>query len=269
MKRLLHWLSIAMITATTVSCATVPNQQTTNTSPAATTNKVAATKAKASTATSTNKVVTVNTNAPGAASTNVAETIYIPEFSLTNTTKDLEHIVLQPPTSEKPVPIIPSYIDREPTPKLSSEALKHQYLGFRLGMSPEEAALVAQGKEKKLDEIEKGRKYQLDGCLTEVPDKGKTVLTFKDGKLDVIMIYWDDNNTLFIQLEQGLIKKYGRALKVDELFRRYWELANGDWVRLFYNVGSHQTSLVYASKKSLFEMSEKEKQDSAAEIPGL
>lgn len=178
-------------------------------------------------------------------------------------------MVLKPPTSKAPVAVMPTMIDNEPPPPLSAEAQKHQYLGFRLEMSLEEANLVAQGKEKKLDEIEKGKKYQMEGCLTQILEKGKTVLTFKNNKLDVIMIYWDDDNSKFINLEQGLIKKYGRALKVDELFRRYWELANGDWIRLFYNVGAHQTSLVYASKKSLFELNEKEKQDTSAEIPGL
>src|SRR5436190_16572686 len=99
-----------MIAATTASCATVPKDQTTNGPAAVTTNKVSKTKAKTSAVTSTNKVVTVNTNAPGVSSTNVVETTYVPEFSLTNTTKDLEGIVLKPPTSEMPVPIIPTNI---------------------------------------------------------------------------------------------------------------------------------------------------------------
>ena len=258
-----------MIMAMTAYGATTPKAQAATAPAAAATNKVATTKAKASAVSPTNNVVTVNTNIPAVASTNDVATTNTPAYSLTNSTQDLIEMVLKPPTGKTPVVIIPSSVDRDPTPPLSPDALKHQYLGFRLGMSAEEAALVAFGKEKKLDEIEKGRKYQMNGCLTEVPDKGKTALTFNQGKLDMVMIYWEDNNTLFIRLEQSLIKTYGKALKVDELFRRYWELANGDWIRLFYNVGSHQTSLMYASKKSLFEISEKEKQESSTDIPGL
>lgn len=199
------------------------------------------------------------TNAPAVkssaspAGTNTSYTALMPEEAAKE--------IFKPPTSKAPSTITPTLYDGMQTPPLSATAQKHQYLGFRLGMAVEEATLLAQTSGKTLSELEKGKKYSMEGCLTEVPrpEKAKTILIFKADKLDLIQIFWDDNNTLFVNLEPSMIETYGKPLKVDELFRRYWVLENNDCIRMLFDVAAHQTSLVYGSKESVFGLSEEEK----------
>jgi hypothetical protein len=211
-----------------------------------------------------------NTNTPSLINTNFfgSSTNGIP---LNATTEDLERMVLKPPTSKAPISTTPTYFDTEPAPPLNAEALHHQYLGFRLGMSADEANLVAQTASKKLESVEEGKRYQMKGCLTSVPEaeRARTLLLFKDAKLNLIMLFWDDNNTLFIDLERLLKKKYGKPAKVDELFRRYWFLENGDCIRLLFDVAARQTGLTYGDKQSVFEQSEREKREIMQDFLGL
>ncbi len=177
--------------------------------------------------------------------------------------EELTRQVIKPHDTKAPISTMPTFYDTRPAPELSTDAQKHQYLGFRLGMTVEEAMLLAQTAGKSLTEMEKDRRYGMDGALTEVPkpEKARTILAFKEGKLDLIMIFWDDNNTLFVNLEPIMLKKYGKSLRVDELFRRFWVLPNDDCIRMLYNVADHQTSIVYGSKQAVFDMNEREKRE--------
>jgi hypothetical protein len=168
------------------------------------------------------------------------------------------------PTTRAPTTIVPTLFPKDAQPVLPPDAARHQYLGYRLGMAVEEAALVAQTAGKKLEEVEKDRKYLMNGCLVEVPnpDKAGNLLLFKNGKLELLMVFWDDNTSrLYNNLLDMVTKKYGKPEKADELFRRFWILENGDCIRLLYEVAAHQTSLLYGSQKAVFDFNDEEKRD--------
>jgi len=185
--------------------------------------------------------------------------------------EEIEKQVLKPPPSKAPISTMPTLYDGTTTPPLTPEAQKRQYLGFRLGMSLEEATLLAKTAGKSLDEVEKDRRYMMEGALADVPrpDKARTILVFNSAKLLLITMFWDDDRILYNNLQPMLEKKYGKSLKADELFRRYWILENDDAIRLLYDVSAHQTSLVYGNKNDVYELSEKEKRELTKEYKGL
>lgn len=205
-------------------------------------------------------VPSVSTNPPPV-STNL--------FGPNTTMEEMERMVLKPPQSKAPISTMPTLV-QEPPPPLSVEAQRHEYLGFQLGMTIEEAKLLAERKEKKLEEVVEQREYFIKGCLTDVPkaEKARTILLFRDGRLDIIMLLWDVDQRMFIELEPLLVRRYGRPLRADELFRRYWVLENDDCIRMLYQLGG-STSLAYGTKDSIFRMSEDEKKEITKEYEGL
>lgn len=208
----------------------------------------------------TQSIPTVATNPPPV-STNL--------FGPNTTMEEMERMVLKPPQSKAPISTMPTLV-QEPPPPLSAEAQRHEYLGFQLGMTIEEAKLMAERKEKKLEVVVEKREYFIKGCLTDVPkaDKARTILLFRDGKLDILMLLWDVDQRMFIELEPLLVRRYGRPLRADELFRRYWVLENDDCIRMLYQLGG-STSLAYGTKDSIFRMSEDEKKEITKEYEGL
>jgi hypothetical protein len=186
--------------------------------------------------------------------------------------EDLAKQVLRPPTGKAPILTTPTLYDTRPQPPLSAEAQTRQYLGFRIGMSVEEATLLAETSGKKLEAVEKDRRYSMAGCLTDVPrpERAHTMLLFDEKKnLKLVMLFWDDDRVLYYNLQPMLEKKYGKPLKADELFRRYWILENNDSIRLLYEVAARQTSLVYGDKDSVFRLSEEEKREIPKQYEGL
>ena len=180
--------------------------------------------------------------------------------------------VLKPPESRTGVSPVPTLFPAEPKPPLPPEAKRHEYLGYRLGIPTNEAVSVAKTAGKKLDEIERDKKYRMDGCLINVPriEKAISILMFKDGKLSLIMVFWDDSNgRMYNDLMPMLIKKYGQPEKAEEPFRRFWILENGDCIRMLYDVSAHQTSLVYGSHKTVVDLNASEKQDINREYEGF
>lgn len=210
-----------------------------------------------------------DTNAPAATPALIrTNEVIVP---LDATIEDLEKMVLKPPASKAPISTMPTYIDITPPPPLSPTAQRREYGGFRLGMSWEEANLLAETGGKKLEELAPNSRYQMEGALTEVPrtDKVRTLLFFKDNKLYLIMLLWDLDHRLFLELEPILTQKYGKPLRADELFRRYWILQNDDCIRLLFTVGADQTSLLYGSKQDVFDYSEQEKKEYLRSYRGL
>ena len=91
---------------------------------------------------------------------------------------------------------------------------------------------------------------------------------FKEGQLNLLLLFWDDNSSrMYNNFMPMLIKKYGQPERADELFRRFWILENGDCIRLLYDVAAHQTSLVYGSKQAVIELNDSEKKEIPRDYP--